>query len=175
MKLLINTTLFLFTLCSFSMVPLGEKLNNLVLSGKNGGQLDGKPWSLDQSLKEKKITIIYYVDPDEKDVNEEISEAFLKRNYPLNKVQYLAIINMAATWLPNFAIEAALKKKQKKYPDTLYLKDFNKAGVKSWGVNDDANVILVLDSSGNVIFYQSGKVSQSDQLKLLTKIDEMIK
>lgn len=152
-----------------------KKLPNLTLKEDLGGRLDGSSWDLKSSLENRKVTVIYYVDPDEKDTNEELSEAFLERNFSDQKVQFIAIINMDATWLPNFAIAASLKKKQEKYPDTLYLKDFVKAGVKTWKIADDQNDIIVLNPEGKVIFSKFGKVLPKERENLFKQIEELIK
>lgn len=171
--------IILITLISLSVWaqnPLvGTTLPNLVLKGDDGGRLDGSEWSLEQALSENKVTVIFYADPEEKDKNEDISERFLKRNYPVDKVQFLGMINMEATWLPNFAISEALKSKQRKYPDTLYLKDYTKKAVKVWKVADDENVVLALNQKGKVIFAKFGYVTKEEGDKLFALIDENIK
>ena len=175
MKTLLLMVSFLFSFFSFAQIKEGERLPPIELSGDAGGHLDGSPWQLSDSLKEKKITVIYYVDPDEKDANEEISEAFQKRNYSSEKVQFIAIINMAATWLPNFAISASLKKKQEKYPDTLYLRDYDKVGVKKWGIADDQNDIIILNPQGEVLFFNYGTVQPKRREEILQTLDKMVK
>ena len=168
--------LFLLSFSAFSQNPLiGKNLPNLTLKGDDGGRLDGSEWTLEQSLKENKVTVIFYADPDEKDKNEDISERFLEKKYPLDKVQFLGMINMEATWLPNFAISEALKSKQRKYPDTLYLKDYTKKAIGVWKIADDENNVIVLDQSGKVVFAKFGYVTKEEGDKLLALIDGLIK
>ena len=71
-----------------------------------------------------KVDVVFYVDPDEKDTNNEASDALDREKFPSDKFQSVGIINMAATWLPNFAISSALKDKQKRYPETIYVRDY---------------------------------------------------
>jgi hypothetical protein len=112
--------------------------------------------------------------PDEKDKNDEFSEALKKRSFSREYVQFYAIINMNATWLPNFAISSSLKSKQKKYPDTVYLKDFKKVGVLKWEVADDENNVLILDTEGRVIFSKFGKLNKEEIQKALSLIENEI-
>src|SRR5208337_2520615 len=95
------------------MVELKEKL---------GGRLDGTPWSSEEL--QGKVSVLFYVDPDEKDTNNNASDALDGEKFPEDKFQAFGIINMAATWMPNFAISAALKDKQKRYPKTIYVRDY---------------------------------------------------
>ena len=41
---------------------------------------------------------------------------------------------MDATWLPNFAISSALEEKQEKYPNAIYVRDYDKILVKEWNL-----------------------------------------
>jgi len=142
--------------------PVVELKDNL------GGRLDGKPWSSDE-LKDK-IHVLFYVDPDEKDTNNDTSEALDKQKFPAEKFQSVAIINMAATFMPNFLISSSLKEKQEKYPRTIYLRDYKKLLVKEWKLGDDSSDILAFDKQGKVIFRKDGKLSQEEIQQLLKVI-----
>jgi predicted transcriptional regulator len=117
---------------------------------------------------------VFYVDPDEKDLNEHVGEAIQKAN--LNKQSYgsVAIINMAATWLPNFAVARSLKAKQKKYPRTVYVKDLDKTMVKRWGLADDGYDVIVLDAHGTVRFYGRGKLSAAATRRVVDTLKKAI-
>lgn len=174
MKIITFFAFFCFS--AFAQNPLiGTKLPNLILNGDDGGRLDGSEWSLEQTLKNNLVTVIFYVDPDEKDKNEEISERLKVRDYKPDEVQYLGMINMEATWLPNFAISESLKSKQRKYPTTLYLKDYTKKGVKTWKIADDENDVIVLDKRGTVVFAKFGKVTKEEGDKLIALMDKLVK
>ncbi len=133
-----------------------KELPLLSLENKKGGRLDGTSWS-SAELKGK-VFAFFYVDPDKKDLNEHVYEALRKENFSNEKFQSIAVINMAATWMPNFAIESSLKAKQKKYPKSLYLKDFKKTFVKEWNLTDDESNILIFNKEGKVIYNFSGKL-----------------
>ena len=94
-------------------IEIGEVPPKVELKENLGGRLDGKPWSSEEL--QGKVNIIFYVDPDESDTNNPASEALSKEKFPADKVHTYGIINMAATWKPNFIISALLKKKQDKY------------------------------------------------------------
>ena len=149
---------------------LGQVPSKLELRDNLGGRLDGTPWSSDE-LKGK-IHVLFYVDPDEKDTNNETSEALDKEKFPTEKFQSLAIINMAATFMPNFLINSSLKEKQEKYPRTLYLRDYKKVLVQEWKLADDSSDILAFDKSGKVIFRKDGKLSLDEIQKLIKAIKD---
>lgn len=157
----------------WSAFESGAKLEELKLEGDAGGHLDGKAWSSKSMIG--KIAIFFYVDPDEKDKNEELSEALKKRDFSREHVNSYALINMAATWLPNFAISSSLKSKQEKYPTTIYLKDYDKKGVRKWGLADDENNIVIFDPKGEVLFSKFGQVDSNEIKKVLSLIEEEIK
>lgn len=149
---------------------VGQVPSKVELKDNLGGRLDGKPWSSDE-LKGK-VHVLFYVDPDEKDTNNETSEALDKEKFPAEKFQSVAIINMAATFMPNFLISSSLKEKQEKYPRTLYLRDYKKVLIQEWKLADDSSDIVAFDKSGNVIFRKDGKLTQEEIQKLLKAIKD---
>lgn len=145
-------------------LEIGKVPKAVTLQDKQGGRLDGTPWS-SAELKDK-VTVLFYVDPDEKDLNNDASEALRKENLSLDKYQSYAVINMAATWLPNFAISSSLKEKQKIYTTTIYVRDFKKVLVSEWGLADDNSDVLAFDKAGNLIFRKDGKLT-GEEIKTL--------
>jgi len=166
----------LAALLSFSLITavawagpeLGQVPSAIELKEKLGGRLDGTPWSSDE-LKGK-VHVLFYVDPDEKDTNNETSEALDREKFPKEKFQSVAIINMAATFMPNFLISSSLKEKQEKYPRTTYVRDYKKVLVKEWQLTDDSSDILAFDKQGKVIFRKDGKLTQEEIQQLLKVI-----
>jgi predicted transcriptional regulator len=110
------------------------------------------------------------VDPDEKDTNNEASEALEKEKFPAEKFQSVAVINMAATWMPNFAISMSVEEKQKRYPRTIYVRDYQKTLVQAWKIADDSSNILAFDQQGKLIFRKDGKLGPDDIQKLIQAV-----
>jgi hypothetical protein len=151
-------------------LTLGETPPKVELKEKLGGRLDGKPWSSDEL--QGKVHVLFYVDPDEKDTNNPASEALNKENFPTEKFQSFGIINMAATWLPNFAISSSLEEKQKRYPKTIYVRDYKKVLVNAWKIADDSSDVLAFDKKGNLIFHKDGKLNAEEIQKLIKAIKD---
>ncbi len=148
-------------------IEIGEIPPRVELKEKLGRRLDQKPWSSEEL--QGKVHVLFYVDPDEKDTNNDASEALDKEKFPSDKFQSVGIINMAATWLPNFAISAALKDKQKLYPKTIYVRDYKKVLVNAWKIADDSSNVLVFDKHGKLIFRKDGKLT-AEEIQMLIKV-----
>jgi len=153
-----------------SALVVGEVPKKVTIEGKNGALVSGEAWH--SSMLKDKVYVLFYIDPDEKDTNNDFSEALKKRDYSLETFGTVAIVNLAATWLPNFAIESTLKEKQKEYPTTTYVKDKTKYLVKEWGLSDDSSDISVFAKDGKLIYHYSGKLPQDEIAKVLKLIDE---
>jgi YtfJ family uncharacterized protein len=147
-------------------LEIGEIPPQVELKEKLGGRLDGAPWSSEELRG--KVHVLFYVDPDEKDTNNDASEALDKEKFPGDKFQSVGIINMAATWLPNFVISSSLKDKQKRYPRTLYVRDYKKALVNAWKIADDSSNVLAFDKQGKLIFRKDGKLT-AEEIRTLIK------
>ncbi len=172
MKIKLTLAALLATLNLYA-VTIGEVPKNIVIDNDNGGLVKGGAW--DSSMLKDKVYVMFYVDPDEKDVNEDFSQALKAKKYrEKGDFGSIAIINMAATWKPNFAIEAILKGKQKEFPKTIYVKDKDKILVKEWELGDDASNIVIFSKNGTVLFYKSGKMDDEDMKKAFTLIEANI-
>ena len=146
---------------NLSAVTVGEVPSEVIIENDNGGMvLDGSAWN--SSTVVDKVYVMFYVDPDEKDTNSHFSKALKEKKYDRSSYGSLAVINLAATWKPNFAIESILESKQEEFPDTIYVKDKNSVLVNEWKVKDDASNILIFSKRGEVLFYKSGKMSEED-------------
>jgi uncharacterized protein len=167
--LFVIMAVFLINQTAYS-IEIGQIPPKVELKEKLGGRLDGKPWS-SQELQGK-VHILFYVSPDEKDTNNPASEALDKEKFPIDKCQSVAIINMAATWMPNFAINSALKEKQERYPRTIYVRDYKKVMVQAWKIADHSSNILTFDKKGVLIFRKDGKLTAEEIEKLIKVIRE---
>jgi predicted transcriptional regulator len=79
---------------------------------------------------------------------------------------------MAATWMPNFAISMSIEDKQKRYPRTIYVKDYNRVLVEAWKIADDSSDVLAFDKQGKLIFRKDGKLGPGDIQKLIQAIKD---
>ena len=151
-------------------VELGKVPSSVILDGDNGGKTDGSEWN--SKMLKGKVHILFYVDPDERDLNEPLSQALKKRHFNRKKYASVAMINLAATWLPNVILESKLKAKQKEFPDTIYVKDKKKVLVNKWGLADDNSDILIFSKKGKLIYKKFGKLSDKEIKSVLALIEK---
>ena len=167
-------TLLLSTLLTLNLSALtvGEIPKNTTIDGENGGLVanEGEGWN-SSSIKDK-VLVMFYVDPDEKDTNNEFSAKLKAQEFDRSKFGSIAVINLAATWKPNFIIEGILKDKQEEFPNTIYVKDKNSILVDEWEIEDDASNILIFNKDSKLLFYKSGKMSTDEISTALTLIKE---
>ena len=172
MKILAILTIFIISSTFvFGELPIGEVPPTIVLKDDLGGRLDGTQWSSEE-LVSGKVIILFYVDPDESDLNNHVSDALKAENFPLDKYGSVGVANMAATWLPNFAINIKLKSKQEKHKSTVYVKDLEKILVKKWGLNDDDSDVMLFGKDGKVLYSVDGKFTDSQVQDLISAVKD---
>lgn len=161
----------LLTTLSLQAVTVGEKPKTVTIEGENGGLVSNSGvWNSDTIKGD--VYVLFYVDPDEKSVNEDFSKALKAKEYrKKGAFGSIAIVNLAATWKPNFVIEKILNSKQEEFPKTIYVKDKSSVLVKEWGLKDDASNVLIFDKTGKLLFYKSGKLDAADMKKAFSLIE----
>jgi predicted transcriptional regulator len=147
-------------------LKVGEQPTTLILEGDRGGKVNGESWSSEEIVKTGKIISLFYVDPEEKKLNEPLEAAYDAEHFPPEKHGSIGVINMAAAWYPNSMINSELKKKQEKFPRTVYVKDIKKALVKEWDLKDDSVNVVVFGRDGKPLFVKKGAMSP-DEIKQL--------
>ncbi|MEZ4741470.1 MAG: YtfJ family protein [Bdellovibrionota bacterium] len=147
---------------------VGANLPLVEIKGENGGKIDGSGW--DSGSIKGKVYSLFYVDPDEKDANLSLEKALKDGGFDRAKYGSIAVINLAATWKPNFIIEKVLADKQEEYPDTIYVKDRAGMLVKSWSLKNDAYNVLLFDKEGKLLFKQAGTLDEEGIKKYITLI-----
>ena len=164
--------IFLLTALPLSAeLPLGKVPPKIILEGDLGGRLDGTAWNSEELISGK-VMVLFYVDPDEADLNNHVSDALKAENFPLDKYGSVGVANMGATWLPNFAINIKLKSKQEKHKSTIYVKDLEKTLVKKWGLTDDDSDIILFGKDGKVLFSYDGKFSDAQVKEIIQAVKD---
>jgi len=155
-----------------SAITVGEIPKNITLDGNNGGKVNGESWNL-SSIKDR-VHVMFYIDPDEKDTNVVFSKALKEKKYDRTNYGSIAVVNLTATWKPDFIIESLLKSKQEEFPDTIYVKDKNSVLVNKWKLEDDSSEILLFSKDSKLLFYHSGKMSDKNIQEILRLINKNI-
>ena len=130
---------------------------------------DGKKFTMDNW--KGKVLLITYVDPDESDLNEHLSDAMkqAKEEGRLMEDHYkgIGIADCAATWKPNIAIRAIAGKKAKKY-NTVILFDYEAELRNAWGLKKDTSNVILLDKKRTCRAIVRGRVPDD-------KVEDLIK
>jgi predicted transcriptional regulator len=150
-------------------ITVSENPTSIKLEGSAGGRVTGEPWSSEEIAKTGKIISLFYIDPEEKKLNESVENAYDNEHFPPEKHGSIAIINMAAAWYPNSLIDSQLKKKQEKYPRTIYVKDMHKTLVKEWDLKDDSVNVIIFGRDGKSLFVKRGPMTE-DEISAMMKV-----
>ena len=162
--LFLGSTFFCYAL------SVGEIPTDITLAKANGGTSQGKAWH-SNSLKGKVHTLLY-MDPDKREDSKLLLDALNKLKHKNNDYTTVAIVNLAATWMPDIILESKLKSKQKELKNMEYIFDKKKYLVTKWHLVDDASNVFVLDKESRVIYVKSGKLMAQDVIEILNKINE---
>ncbi len=171
-KVSLGILLILLSVGLSAALPVGQNAPLLKLSDGEGGRVDDSAWSSAELVG--KVWVVVHADPDESETNNTATEALKAKDYSEDVYGSTAIINMAATWKPNFAINLILTGKQKDYPSTVYVRDNDNKVGDVWGLANDSNNICVFDPNGKVIFSVDGQLSDADINKMIGLIDAEI-
>jgi len=161
---------FLMTVLQLFAMETGEKIPYVELVGDNGGYLDVSKWK--STDMDAKVNIIFYVDPDLKDLNDDFARALQKLHLSSQELKVFVIINMQASWIPNVLIDSVLASKQKEFPEAHYVKDNNRVLVKHWDLEDNNYDLLMVDKQRNILFSYTGKVVPSLSKELIGELND---
>jgi predicted transcriptional regulator len=154
------------------MLIEGEKPPFVYLYGNTGGKASGGTWGSDE-LRDIPM-VMFYVDPDKIHLNKHVTDSLESAGIDSDRYGVMTVINMAATWLPDKAVERMFRSQQRKHIDILYVKDNEKILVKAWGLEDNTSNILAFDAKGRLLFQQTGRLSYTETDQLIRLIREAV-
>lgn len=149
-------------------LKIGDKAPDFSLKDSNG-----KAYSLRSSEFQGKVMSVFYVDPDEKDLNAHVEDALLKDPRLERNVRYkgLGITNLKATTMPNFLIKSVIKSKQDKTGAVILL-DYDYTILNLWGLKNHTSSVVILDKDRICRYVYNGKLPQAELDKVLKIIKE---
>lgn len=123
----------------------------------------------------EKVVMILYTDPDEKDVNDPLSNAVKTKQYPEKTYQGIGIANCKDTWIPDAAIRVKARQKQEQFPGSVILLDEERELKKSWGLDDCNNkgVVIVIGKDG-IVKYIHHVGSQEESKRITPEVLKVI-
>ena len=166
MKLLLSTVILSSVLWSLSLNKVPPEIT---LQDSKGGLVNGEVWS--SSILTQRVNVLFYVDPDEKDMNQNFKNILREKNIEKDKLKVSVVVNLSATWIPNFALEQALDEAQKEDKMVTFIKDKKRILVQEWELQDEASTILIFDKEGKLIYQNIGELSSSEIEKVMKLIE----
>ena len=141
-------------------VNVGDILPQVTLDKENGATSSGQPWH--SKNLEGKVHVVLYMDPDERKTVMAFLDTLNNKAYDKKQYSTIAIVNLAATWMPDIVLETMLSKKQKELHNTEFIFDKRKFLMNKWHLEDDASNILILDKNSKIVYQKVGGVSQEE-------------
>ena len=153
-------------------LEVGKKIPELLENSKELALVkNGAAWT--HKNLDKKLALLFYVAPSESDLNRHVTKAIKSAKLDRTYYSSYAIINMAASRWPNWALSMKLDSSQKEFANTTYVKDYSKNLVKKWGLKDDSNDIVLMEN-GKVLFVHRGKLPKEKTEQLLELLKKKI-
>jgi len=162
----------LTTMTIVQAVNVGDILPDITLDKSNGGNSAEQAWH-SKSLKGK-VHLLLYMDPDKRKETMSFINRLNLKKYDKKKYSTVAIVNLAATWIPDIVLEKLLAKKQRESNNTEFVFDKTKYLVKKWKLKDDASNVLVCDKNEKILYQKSGKLTSSDVRKIMNILSKNI-
>ena len=172
MRRTIFTVFFVLLWCALpvwaSELKVGEKALNFSLKDSQG-----KVYTLDSDEFKGRVVSIFYVDPDEKDLNNHVEDALLKDQGLDRKNAYkgFGIANLKDSMMPNFILKSVIKNKQEK-TGAIILLDYNYTILNLWGLKNNSSDIVVLDKERICRYVHNGKLPPDEVSKVINIIKE---
>jgi len=163
-------------LCIVAMIQavnIGDTLPQVTLEKENGGTSYDKPWHA-TSLKGK-VHLVLYMDPDERKGTQPLLDALNQLEVDPKEYSTIAIVNLSATWMPDYILESILSKKQKELKNTSFVFDKEKMLVRKWQMRDDASNILIVDKNSKILYQKVGNASNEEVADILKMLSDMLK
>ena len=112
-----------------------------------------------------KVIAIFYTDPDEKDVNDPLSDAIKAKNFPKDKYAGIGIANCKDTWIPDAAIRMKARQKEKQFPGSIILLDTKRDLSKAWGLGDcnGLGVVIIIGKDAKIKFIKNIKTQEESK------------
>lgn len=172
MKKTILTVFFVLLWCALPAwafeLKVGDKAPDFSLKDSLG-----KVYTLESPEYKGRVMSIFYVSPDEKDLNNHVEDALLKDKDLDRKNAYkgLGITNLKASNMPNFIIKSVIKSKQEKTGSVILL-DYDYSILNLWGMKNHSSDVVVLDKERICRYIYKGKLPPEEVTKLIDIIKE---
>jgi predicted transcriptional regulator len=163
--LLITTTGLFIVGLGFSQSSSEKAVSAIKLSDPNDNPKD-VPWI------GEKVLLIFYTDPDVKDVNDNLSNAMKAKGFPQDKYSGIGVANCKETWIPNAGIRMKSRQKEKQFPGSVILLDKDRILQKTLDLGDcnEAGVVIIIGKDRLVKYTKYVKTPEESKAIIPTVI-----
>lgn len=111
----------------------------------------------------KKVIMLFYTDPDVKDLNEPFREYVDAKKPSKKKLRAMGVANLKDTWKPNFIIRSIIRSKMKKFK-SLILTDTDHSLKKAWklGNCDEKDIAIIIGRDKKVKFIKKTALTKAE-------------
>jgi len=111
----------------------------------------------------KKVVMLFYTDPDVKDLNEPFREFVDAKKPSKKKLRAMGVANLKDTWKPNFIIRSIIRGKIKKFK-SLILTDTDHSLKKAWklGNCDEKDMVIIIGRDKKVKYLKKTGMTKAE-------------
>jgi len=143
----------------------------------SGSDIVNKPWSSKGFERKGKIQVVQYVAANRSALrqNKPFTDALLEKQFPQEKLDATVIVHMADTiaLARPFVVNKLARNKAKRQTVNFVIDDQG-VGLQRWGMKHKSFAIIVLDSSGKVLFAKDGPLSEAEIENTIKLIESQI-
>jgi YtfJ family uncharacterized protein len=94
----------------------------------------------------------------------------LEEALPKGSYQFTTVINLDdAMWGTSGFVVGEVKSSKRKYPDSTIVLDEDGAGRQTWQLQEKSSAIVIIDTSGTVLYLKQGAMSE-DEIEAMVEI-----
>ncbi len=111
----------------------------------------------------QKVVVLFYTDPDVKDMNETFREKLKAQKLDKSKMRPLGVANLKDTWKPNFIIRKVIRGKIEKFKSVI-LTDKEHMLKRFWNLGDcdDQDLVIVIGRDLKVKFLKKTALTEAE-------------
>jgi len=131
----------------------------------NDNNIVKEPWSSKSFESKGKVQLVQYVSANRGAArqNKPFTDTLIEKHFSSEQLATTVIVNMADTMsLVKGIVVNKIAKNKVKHQTIDFVIDDNGVGLQRWGMKHKSYAIIVLDSSGKVLFAKDGPLSETE-------------
>lgn len=150
-------------------------IDDLGLLILEGDEVSHKPWSSESSMGRPTYLQHLAARVGIDGTYKLISDAIEERNYSRHQLNSVAVVNRKdALWGTGAIVTATLKSNKRRYPDVAFVVDSKGAARERWELQHNSAAIMLLDASGEILFFKEGALEEDELSQALEIIDAQV-